>query len=93
MTTENKSRTFGDDAEELLARFPGVNREKLLVSIIAVYGFMNMRYGNKAEEKEACDFLNFVQEQAALQLKRTAEPSNDQAQRPGLAATNQKQNE
>ena len=65
---ENKHKTYADQAEELLARFPGVDREKLLKQMIAHY-FFDFRFGNKREERAACDFLNDVQEYAAGQLE------------------------
>ncbi len=40
-----------------------------------------MRYGNKREERAACDLLNLVQAEAVKQLKASAESANDQDQR------------
>lgn len=68
--------SFLDHAEDLLAKFPGVDRSKLLKSVVAL-GLMDVRYGNKREERAACDLLNLVQEEAVKQLKASAEPSND----------------
>lgn len=62
-------QTYGEMAEELLARFPGVDRAELLKEMTAHY-FRVRRWGNKREERAACDFLNDVQEYAVLQLKR-----------------------
>lgn len=62
-------QTFGEMAEELLARFPGVDRAQLLKEMTG-HCFRLMRWGNKREERAACDFLNDVQEYAVLQLKR-----------------------
>ena len=47
-------------ADELLARFPGVDHTEILKDLIAHY-FREMRWGNKREERAACDFLNEVQ--------------------------------
>ena len=52
-------------ADDLLARFPGVDHSSLLKDMIAHY-FFEMRYGNKREERAACDFLNDVQRYALL---------------------------
>lgn len=67
MTTENKSKTFNDHAEDLLARFPGTDRAKLLKTVVAL-ALMDTRYGNKREERAACDLLNLVQAEAVKQL-------------------------
>lgn len=72
---EGKSKTFNDHAEELLANFPGIDRAELLKTIVALT-IMDMRYGNKREERAACDLLNLVQEEAVTQLKRAAESAN-----------------
>lgn len=50
-------------AEELLARYPGVDRAELLKRLLAQC-FFEMKYGNKREERAACDFLNEAQRQA-----------------------------
>lgn len=47
-------------AEELLARFPAVDRADLLKDLVASC-FFDMRHGNKREERAACDFLNELQ--------------------------------
>lgn len=47
-------------AEDLLARFPGVDHSELLKSFIA-HLFFDMRFGNKQEERAACDYLNEIQ--------------------------------
>lgn len=54
-------------AEDLLARFPGVDRAELLKKMVA-HCFFEMRYGNKREERAACDFLNELQH-IAIALK------------------------
>lgn len=46
-------------AEELLARFP-VDRAELLKDMVGLC-FYWMRWGNKLEERQACDFLNELQ--------------------------------
>ena len=56
-------------AEELLQRFPGVDRAELLKTMVAGC-FFDMRHGNKREERAACDFLNEVQHQAVKQLEQ-----------------------
>ena len=70
-----KSKNFGDYAEELLANFAGIDRAELLKTIVALT-IMDMRYGNKREERAACDLLNLVQAEAVKQLKAHAEPAN-----------------
>ena len=70
-----KSKTFDDYAEELLANFAGIDRAELLKTIVALT-IMDMRYGNKREERAACDLLNLVQAEAVKQLKAHAEPAN-----------------
>jgi len=47
-------------AEELLSRFPKVDRSELLKDMVSLC-FYWMRWGNKREEKQACDFLNELQ--------------------------------
>ena len=47
-------------AEDLLARFPDVDRSKLLKDMVALCFFW-MRWGSKREERAACDFLNELQ--------------------------------
>ncbi len=49
-----------DLAEDLLSRFPDVDRAELLKDVLA-HCFFDMRFGNKREERAACDFLNEVQ--------------------------------
>ena len=63
--------TPNDQAEELLARFPDVDRGRLLVTIIAL-AMLDFRFGNKREKRAAADLLNLVQVEAVRQLK---EPS------------------
>ena len=75
---EGKSKTFADHAEELLAHFAGIDRADLLKTIVALT-IMDMRYGNKREERAACDLLNLIQAEAVKQLKASAEPANDGA--------------
>ena len=62
------SKSFNDHAEELLARFPNVDRAKLLRTLTALY-LMDVRYGGKREERAACDFLNLMQAEAVKQIK------------------------
>jgi hypothetical protein len=61
-------------AEDLLARFPGVDRGKLLEDMVAHY-FCEMKYGTQREERAACDFLNHVQRYAVRQSERRT-PNN-----------------
>lgn len=63
------SKTFLDHADELLARFPGVDHSVLLRRLTASY-MMDFRYGNKREEQAACDFLNELQQKAAEEMAR-----------------------
>ena len=65
----SNSKTFLDHAEELLAKFPSVNREELLRHLTASY-LMDFKYGNKREERSACDFLNLLQAEAIRQMER-----------------------
>jgi hypothetical protein len=55
-------------AKELLDRFPGVDRAGLLEDLVALC-FMNLKHGNKREEREACDVLNHIQDFAAVRLE------------------------
>lgn len=80
---ESKSKTFRDHAEELLTRFPGVDRAELLGKVTALY-LMDFKYGNKREERAACDFLNLLQSEAlnllqseAVKLKPANAPITD----------------
>ena len=75
---KDKSRTFNDHAEEMLAHFAGIDRAELLKTIVALT-IMDMRYGNKREERAACDLLNLVQSEAVKQLKANAEPANEKS--------------
>lgn len=59
----SKAMTFLAQSEELLAKFPGVDRSDLLRSMTALY-LMDFKYGNKREERAACDFLNLLQHEA-----------------------------
>lgn len=47
-------------AEDLLARFPGVDHGVILKDMVSMC-FYWMRHGNKREERQACDFLNEIQ--------------------------------
>jgi hypothetical protein len=68
---EGKSKTFGAHAEDLLAHFAGIDRAELLKTIVALT-IMEMCYGNKREERAACDLLNLVQEEALKQMQERA---------------------
>ena len=61
-------QTWQDSAEDLLEHFPGVDRAELLRDLMA-RAFLDLRYGNKREERAACDLLNTVQELAIRNLK------------------------
>lgn len=80
-------KTNHELAEDLLARFPGTDRAELLKDMVALC-FYWMRWGNKREERRACDFLNEVQRIAI----RNAKPPNDQAERLGHAVADARQN-
>ena len=67
-----KNKDWSDMAEDLLARFPGVDRAELLKKVVAGC-FFSMRFGNKREERAACDFLNEVQVEA-YKLQPTPAP-------------------
>ena len=72
---ETKAKTFADQAEELLAKFPGVDRSNLLRHITALY-IMDFKYGDKREERAACDFLNLLQEEAVRLLAKDSSMVN-----------------
>lgn len=84
---DSKCKNFNDHSEELLANFPSVDRAKLLKTVVAL-AIMDMRYGNKREERAACDLLNLVQAEAVKQIKASTESAN--AEVSGPAANNQK---
>jgi hypothetical protein len=58
-------------AEDLLARFPRVDRADLLKDMVAYY-FVELKHGNKREERAACDFLNAVQR---IAIRNAAKPN------------------
>ena len=60
-------KEFHELAEDLLMQFPGVDRAALLKDVIGG-AFFEMKYGNKREERAACDFLNEVQKRALKHL-------------------------
>ena len=64
-------REWRELAEDLLARFPGVDQAELLKRLVMSY-FFEMKYGNKREERAACDFLNEVQ-RVAIALRPKAD--------------------
>lgn len=64
-----KNKTFKDYANDFLNQFPGVDRTDLLNTIVAL-ALMDRRYGNKREERAACDLLNLVQAEAIKQLAK-----------------------
>jgi hypothetical protein len=65
---DDKCVTYYDRAEALLAKFPGVNRDELLIALTAD-ALLNLRHGNKREERAACDFLNLLQAEALKQIQ------------------------
>ena len=71
----SKAVTFLDHAEELLAKFLGVDRAELLGQLTASY-LMDFKYGNKREERAACDFLNLLQAEVIKLKERTAESAD-----------------
>lgn len=66
MTRALPHEDWRTDAENLLSRYPNVDRGELLKNMTAFY-FYQRRAGNKREERAACDFLNEVQDMAARQ--------------------------
>jgi hypothetical protein len=73
MTKSNLPRKeWHELAEELLAHFPGLDRADLLKDLVATY-FLELKYGNKREERDACDFLNLVQRLAKRNLEKKAQ--------------------
>lgn len=89
MTNENTLAGLGRDitkdmlprknwlelAEDLFARFPGTDWKDVLTRIVATQ-FYEMRYGNKREERAACEMLNLVQVEAIKQRNRKVEKEN-----------------
>lgn len=63
-------KEWAELAEDLLARFPLLDRAELLKNMVAKM-FFDMRYGNKREERAACDFLNELQIEAQKQIKQS----------------------
>lgn len=56
-------------AEDLLNRFAGVDRA-LLLEMMTSQAFFAMRFGNKREERAACEWLNMLQVKAGrLQIE------------------------
>ena len=81
----SNAKTFFGQAEEMLARFPGVNHSELLAQLTASY-LMDFRYGNKREERAACDFLNLLQVEAIKLRPAPAEPANEKPSHAGQKA-------
>jgi hypothetical protein len=69
-------------AEELLARFP-VDRAELLTDMVSLC-FYWMRWGNKREERAACDFLNELQR---IAIRNAAKSPNARTERQPPTAT------
>ena len=67
--TEPRHRTYGDDANDLLNQFPGLDRAELLKTVVALT-LMERQFGNKRKERAACDLLNLVQAEAIKQLAK-----------------------
>lgn len=76
-TLEMGKKTFKGHAHELLARFPGINHTELLTQITALY-LLDFRYGNKREEREACNFLNLLQQEAVKLLNEKADENSNE---------------
>ena len=55
-------------AKELLDQFPGVDRAQLLEDFVTSC-FHDMRWGNKREERQACDSLNEISRLAVQNIK------------------------
>jgi hypothetical protein len=70
----SKTGTFLDFGKELLGKFPNVDRAELLAQIAALY-LMDFEYGNKREERAACDFLNLLQKEAAKLQNSSHDPN------------------
>ena len=64
----SKGKNFLDHAGDLLNRLPNVNRAELLKQITGSY-LMDFKYGNKREERAACDYLNLLQAEAIKLVK------------------------
>ena len=64
----SKAVSFFDHAEELLSKFPSVDRSELLTTLTALY-LMDFKYGNKRAERAACDFLNLLQTESIKQIQ------------------------
>ena len=74
-STLPKNKGWNEMADDLLARFPGVDRAELLKQMVAHY-FFEMSYGTKAGERAACDFLNELQVKAHKLQHAPSEPAN-----------------
>lgn len=59
-------------AEEFLDRFPNLDRADLLKQMVSLC-FYWMRWGNKREERSACDFLNELER---ISQRNTTEPAD-----------------
>jgi hypothetical protein len=73
--TELPRKEWHELAEDLLSRFPGVDRAELLKKMVAHY-FFEMSYGTKAGERAACEFLNELQVKAHKLQHAPAETAN-----------------
>lgn len=63
--------SWHDMAEDLLSRFPKLDRAELLKDVVA-HCFFDRRYGTKREEWAACDMLNEIQRMAIKSLTGTS---------------------
>lgn len=62
-STLPKDKTPLDLADEMIARFPNMDRNEVMRRMIAGY-FLDFRHGNKREVRAAAEFLNYFQDLA-----------------------------
>lgn len=60
-------------ADDFLAQFPGVDLAELMKDTIS-HCFFDMRWGNKREERAACDMLNEITRMALRNIEKAAAP-------------------
>ena len=79
--TEPKKENW-ELAEDLLSRFPGVDRAALLKGVVSLC-FYWMRWGNKREERQGCDLLNELQRIAIQHMPKSdaGNPISQQGER------------
>lgn len=59
-----KGATYREQAVDLLSKFPKADRTVVLQRLLAL-ALLDVRHGNKREERAGCDLLNCFQDIAA----------------------------